>query len=200
MKKDKNSLLATNGYTEAFEEFKELTSESTQEERDYGFKVAQFLTNTFIHIFHHILGMALDPSETKVETVQGSKPKDDRKAHGSILISYFVAFMYELISPAVEMQDKNKRPMGINVNKLAYKLGVIERDEEMCIGEPEEHGDGVCVPVSVGQKRKRDSKKTMGFDDMNDMISDILADPSLEEKFKEYLANNLKNMSNSGSA
>ena len=199
-KKLKRSPLSTSSYQKAFENIADLTDKATASEREYALKIGQFLSNTFIHIFRHIIGMALDPSSAKIETLKGSRSKGVKQEKGAILVSYFVAFIYELIAPAVEMQDEDDTPMGMNVNGLARELGVIEEDEVLQIGQPERFGDGaVCVPCAIGKRENEDTSKS--YKDINDMVLDVLQDKDLEAKFKEFLADNLDNIKReSGSA
>lgn len=201
-KKLKRSPLSTSSYQKAFEGIADMTEKATANEREYALKMGRFLSNTFIHIFRHIIGMALDPSSATVETIQGDGAKGVKQERGAILVSYFVAFIYELIAPAVEMQDDDGNPMGMNVNGLARELGVIKDDEVLKIGQPEKFGDGaICVPCAIGVRDDDDDDTPKEYKDVNEMVLDVLQDKDLEAKFKEFLADNIDNIRReSGSA
>ena len=185
-KKITKSAFATKNWIRNMKHLANITSNATDSEKAHAKAVVSFMMNTFIHIFEHIIEMAVAEKRTQIENVSGTPPPpNSKKEKGSVLVAYFVAFVYELICPAVEMQDEKLRSVSIDIDKLARSVGAIEDDETMLIGEPERNGHALSVPCLI---RKVDADNGDIVDTQD--ILDIIDDKDIEEKFKQFLNDN----------
>ena len=212
-KKSVRSLLQPKGYDEALDDLRDATDHATTSEKKHAFRVGGFMFNGFVFVVRHLINMMSDHgADIGIEEIDGKtfKTKSKKAMSGlggsskatekerlTMLVGFFVAFCYELISPAVEMQDAKGRGCAIDVDSFAQALGLINNDETLRIGQPvvAEHG-GVQVPVAIGNKdcehkecettNRKELEKLIGESGVEE-IEKMLGNKELRDQLREMM-------------
>ena len=213
-KANKKSLLTPMGYEDSFDEILQATKKATDSERKHAWKLGGFLMNGFVYIARHLINMMsesgadmgleeLDRKTMKSKGVKrikglGGNSQATERERLSMLVGFFVAFVYECLSPAIEIQDKYGRTCSVDTDKLAYDLGIIKDGETFNIGAPEvsADGNGVQVPVGIGTKAdyekegksaNRDKlEKLLGEDGIKELDA-LMSDDKIREQLRQMM-------------
>lgn len=213
-KANKKSLLAPRGYEDSFDELLQATKKATDSERKHAWKLGGFLMNGFVYIARHLINMMSESSALGLEELDRKtmKSKGVKRMKGlggnsqatererlSMLVGFFVAFVYEVLSPAIEIQDRYGRTCSVDTDKLAYDLGIIKDGETFNIGEPEvsEDGNGVQVPVAIGKAKCDHKDKDSGTsrDELEKLIGEdgikeldaLMSDDKIREQLRQMM-------------
>lgn len=213
-KKSVRSLLRPQGYDEALNDLRDSSKGATSSERKHAFHVGSFMFNGFVFIVRHLINMMsdhgadmgieeIDAKTLKTKTKKrmdglGGGSKATERERLTMLVGFFVAFCYELISPAVEMQDAKGRGCAIDVDQFAQALGLIKEGETLRIGEPmvADNGVGVQVPVAIGTKEcEHKESETTNRDELEKLIGksgvaeieEMLSNKETREQLREMM-------------